>query len=139
MALTAKQDAFALKFFEVKVASEAYRLVYNAKKMSDKHIYDEASKLCKHPDITRRIQELKDNSSSKVLIDRDYITGGILKNIKIAEQKEETNSALKGYEMLSKMYDLNEDRQNDRIVSNKERAALVENFRKRMLDVTEEE
>ena len=39
--------------------------------------------------------------------------------------------------MLSKMYDLNKDRQEDRqVISDKENLALVDNLRKRLVDVT---
>ena len=137
MAITAKQEAFALKWFETKTAADAYRAVYSVKNMARASIQDAASKLARNPVVVQRIQELKEQSASKILIDREYITQGIIKNIAGAESCGERGVALKGYEMLSKMYDLNEDRQNDRLVSPKERAALVENFRARMLDVTE--
>jgi hypothetical protein len=73
-------------------------------------------------------------------IDRKFVTEGILKNIEDAEKIQNHAVALKGYSMLAEMYDLNEDKINDRsrFISEKDKLALVENFKSRLLDVTPE-
>ena len=140
--LTQKQEAFVMKYLECGNATEAYKFAYNAKKMSDKDISNEAYDLTLHPAISPRIQAHRKDIESKVLdklvIDKEFITNGILKNIMAAELKEDNAVALKGYDMLSKMYDLNDDKQNDRLFTNNERLALVENFKRRLLNVTPE-
>ena len=138
--LTQKQEAFVMKYLETDNATEAYKFAYNAKKMSDKDIGNEAYDLTRHPEIAPIIQAHRVKIESivldKLVIDKEFITNGILKNINAAELKEDHNVALKGYDMLSKMYDLNDDKQNDRLFTNNERLALVENFKRRLLDVT---
>lgn len=60
MALTAKQDAFALAYFETGNAAEAYRRAYDvSENAKDQWIYVEASQLLDHPDIAIRIEELE--------------------------------------------------------------------------------
>lgn len=61
--LTAKQEAFANKYFECDNATEAYKFAYDCKSMSDKTINEEACKLLSHPKISPRIAELKAKAS----------------------------------------------------------------------------
>ncbi|MFK4840098.1 hypothetical protein ACI1UE_10580 [Lactococcus petauri] len=58
--LTAKQEAFAFAVgYENKSYTEAYRDNYSTKKMTDRAIWIEASKLANHPKVSLRIDELK--------------------------------------------------------------------------------
>jgi len=129
-----------MKYLETDNATEAYKFAYNTKTTREATISDSAYKVLIHPEVAQRLRELKQESKQivldKLVIDKEFITNGIVKNIIAAEQKDDNNVALKGYDMLSKMYDLNEDKQNDRLFTNNERLALVENFRQRLLDVT---
>lgn len=59
MALTPKQEAFALAYVETGNASEAYRRAYSAAKMKPASIAVAASKLIADPNITLRVQELQ--------------------------------------------------------------------------------
>lgn len=59
MALTPKQEAFALAYVETGNASEAYRRAYSAAKMKTASIAVAASKLIADPNITLRVQELQ--------------------------------------------------------------------------------
>src|SRR3990170_3256322 len=60
-ALTQKQEAFALAAVDPGVAnlSDAYRLVYNAERMTDAAVWVEASRLASHPTVSLRIAELR--------------------------------------------------------------------------------
>jgi phage terminase small subunit len=58
MALTKKQEAFALAYVKSTNASEAYRLSYNAKGMSAEAINVEACRLLKNPKVALRVNEL---------------------------------------------------------------------------------
>lgn len=143
MTLTQKQEAFVVKYIECDNASEAYRHAYNTQNMLPKTIRDSASELLNSPGVTPVIEELRAAIEEKVLgklvIDKTFLTEGIMRNIECAEHQGDNNVALKGYDMLGKMYDLNEDKQNDRLVSDRQRASLLENFKARLLDVTPEE
>lgn len=60
LVLTAKQESFAQAIVEGRMnASEAYRSAYDADAMSPKQIWEEASKLIRHPKVTQRVVELR--------------------------------------------------------------------------------
>lgn len=59
MALTAKQEAFALAVFKGASATEAYRQCYDAGKMSPEAINVAASRLRAHAKVSLRIEELR--------------------------------------------------------------------------------
>ena len=133
--LTKKREVFAIELFKGGVASDAYRTAF-PNKMTNKQIWEESSKLSRNPMVTQRVRELRQQVVDKVVIDKKFVTEGILRNIEAAEAKEDGSVALKGYDMLGKMYDLNDDKQNDRLFTGAERQALVENYKRRLLDVT---
>ena len=62
MALTTKQEKFALVWHETGNKSKAYRQVYNAGNMSDKVIANKASELSKKGDIRVMYQDLQDEA-----------------------------------------------------------------------------
>lgn len=57
--LTAKQEKFALNIFNGMNQAEAYRDAYPNNKMTDKTVWESASKLVKNPKVTARIDELR--------------------------------------------------------------------------------
>ena len=59
MALTPKQEAFALAYVETGNASEAYRRAYNAEKMKPETVNRRAKEALKHGPIAARIKELQ--------------------------------------------------------------------------------
>ena len=59
MALTPKQEAFALAYVETGNASEAYRRAYNAAKMKPASVAVNASKLLADAKVALRVQELQ--------------------------------------------------------------------------------
>ena len=59
MALTPKQEAFALAYVETGNASEAYRRAYNAEKMKPASVAVNASKLLAGAKVALRVQELQ--------------------------------------------------------------------------------
>ena len=59
MALTPKQEAFALAYVETGNASEAYRRSYNAEKMKPAVIAVKASELLAHGNVSVRVKELQ--------------------------------------------------------------------------------
>lgn len=57
--LTPKQEKFCLAFIESANGSQAYRKAYNAARMKDKQVHEEASKLLATPKIAQRVNELR--------------------------------------------------------------------------------
>lgn len=70
MALTAKQDSFALAYLATGNASEAYRRAYNAENMKPESISVSASRLLEHPKIRLRLQELNQAAVSAAVMTR---------------------------------------------------------------------
>lgn len=70
MRLTAKREAFCLAYLELGNASEAYRRSYNASKMKDKQVWEEASKLLAVPMVAQRIAELNSKAVSSAVMTR---------------------------------------------------------------------
>lgn len=63
MALTPKQEAFSVAFFETGNAAEAYRRAYDvAPDAKDHWIYVEAGQLLDHPEITLRLKSLQEQA-----------------------------------------------------------------------------
>lgn len=53
--------------------AEAYRRAFNSGKMSDKTVWEEASKLAANPNIAARIAELRAKVAEKHVIDASYV------------------------------------------------------------------
>ena len=70
--LTIKQENFCNYYVECGNASEAYRRAYNAGRMKDKQIWEEASKLLSTPKVSQRVAELRKqaNEISKLTKER---------------------------------------------------------------------
>lgn len=66
MGLTIKQEKFFGLFVELGNASEAYRQAYNASKMTEKQIWEEASKLLKSPKVAQRLKEFREKQEEKL-------------------------------------------------------------------------
>lgn len=65
MALTPKQEAFALAYVETGNASEAYRRAYNAEKMKPATVNRTAKELLDNPKIAARIEELQSGHAER--------------------------------------------------------------------------
>lgn len=66
--LTAKQETFAQKIVEGMTQTDAYRAAYNAKKMTDKSVWEKASELANDVKVAERIRELRDRIASKSIM-----------------------------------------------------------------------
>lgn len=58
--LTAKQEEFCKGIIEGKSQADAYRSAYSCKRMSDKTIWENASRLMADSKVLARVQELRD-------------------------------------------------------------------------------
>ena len=70
MALTQKQEAFALAYFETGNASEAYRRSYNAANMKPETVTNKAHALIKRGDVRARLDELNASAVSSAVMTR---------------------------------------------------------------------
>lgn len=71
--LTPKQEQFCNYYIETNNASEAYRRAYNAGKMKDKQIWEEACKLKSKPNVSQRIADLQKDIREKSDVTKDEI------------------------------------------------------------------
>ncbi|MCW8158988.1 terminase small subunit [Stutzerimonas stutzeri] len=70
MALTQKQEAFALAYFETGNASEAYRRAYNAENMSLNVIHNKASALMARGEVRVRVEQLRAKAETASVMSR---------------------------------------------------------------------
>lgn len=66
--LTAKQEKFVQGIIEGKTQAEAYKEAYPKQRMSDKTIYEAASRLMKDGKIIARVKELRDKAASHAVM-----------------------------------------------------------------------
>lgn len=71
--LTLKQDAFAMAYMETGNACEAYRRVYNSKRMKQKTIERTAFELFQNPKVTARLSELRDEAAKRNELSVDWV------------------------------------------------------------------
>lgn len=73
MKLTVKQENFCNYYLECGNASEAYRRAYNAEKMKEKQIWEEASKLLGNPKVSQRVHELRTELNDVARVTKERI------------------------------------------------------------------
>ena len=100
--LTTKQDNFAqavaLKGMNY---SEAYRTYYKTDKMTDKSVWDAASKLASHPEVSQRIDELKKQLASENIMNAQERMEWLTRLVK-SEDASNTDK-LKALDIMNKM------------------------------------
>ena len=97
--LTPKQEKFVQGIVDGKTQTDAYKNAYNTAKMSDSSIYQEASRLMNNPQITARIEELRQR------IDERLIMSAKKRAEKLTEfiNDEDPLTAMKAIDILNKM------------------------------------
>lgn len=71
--MTPKQEKFCQKYLELGNASEAYRQVYSCRRMKEKQVWEEASKLLKNPKVTQRIKELQEEMRKRSDVTKEEV------------------------------------------------------------------
>ena len=99
--LTPKQEKFAQSIaLEEMNQSDAYRSAYSCAKMSDKTVWENASRLMADSKVTARIAELRQETITPKVMSaqkrREKLTD-------IAENSEDPNVAMKAIDLLNKM------------------------------------
>lgn len=99
--LTPKQEKFARCIIEGMSQADAYRSAYNCGKMSDKTIWENASRIMADGKVKARVQELRDQISSETIMSAkkrlEWLTSIIL------NQEERTENRLKAADIMNKM------------------------------------
>lgn len=99
--LTDKQEKFCRAIVEGMTQADAYRSAYNSENMMDKTIHEEASRLMADPNISTRVQELRDmvaNASILTAQERLIWLSGIIRS-----KEESTTDRLKASDQMNKM------------------------------------
>ncbi|MCZ8088699.1 MAG: hypothetical protein O9247_01195 [Rhodobacteraceae bacterium] len=101
--MTAKQEQFALSIVEGRTQSAAYREAYDAEGMQDTTVWTEASKLMRHPQVSQRVEELKEEAEATrraVLVSREE---AILQRLEHEAMTAKTDSArIRALELLGR-------------------------------------
>jgi hypothetical protein len=109
--LTAKQEAFAQGIADGLGQADAYRIAYDAEKMSTNNIYSKASVLMSDGKVAERVAQLKAQLQSKQLWSREMSVKALVQaykegngSVKVSAVKE--LNAMHGYNAPQKI-DLN--------------------------------
>lgn len=99
--LTAKQEAFVQNILQGMNQADAYRSAYPNQKMSDKTIWESASKLMSNPKVTARLTELRDKLAKPSIMNAqkrlEWLTQVIL------NEEESTSDKLRAIDLMNKM------------------------------------
>jgi phage terminase small subunit len=99
--LTAKQEAFVHNIIQGMSQADAYRSAYDAKKMSDKTIWENASRLMANDKVTARLTELRNELAKPSIMSAqerlEWLTQLIMSN------DESTTDKLRAADIMNKM------------------------------------
>ena len=99
--LTAKQEAFAQNIIQGMSQADAYRSAYDTKRMTDKTVWESASKLMANPKVTARISELRDKLANANIMTAQKRMEWLTTVIKDVHEK--TENRLKAVDIMNKM------------------------------------
>lgn len=98
--LTANQEAFVQKIIEGCSQAEAYRSAYPKQKMSDKTVWEAASRLMKNDKVVARLSELRNELAKPSIMTAqerlEWLTG-------IVEGSHITQDKLRAVDIMNKM------------------------------------
>lgn len=99
--LTAKQEAFVQKIIEGYSQADAYRSAYNTKRMSDKTIWENASRLMADSKVTARVMELRNELAKPSIMSAQERLEWLTQLIQ--SENESTGDKLKAADIMNKM------------------------------------
>lgn len=98
--LTANQEVFAQKIIEGMSQADAYRSAYPKQKMSDKTIWEAASRLMANDKVVARITELRNELARPSIMSAqerlEWLT-------QLINGEEDTNAKLKAIDIMNRM------------------------------------
>jgi phage terminase small subunit len=115
--LTPKQEAFACAYVETGNASEAYRRAYQPKKMGQKAITVESTRLMQHPSIALAIEQLQAAHAERHNITVDSLTVELEKARESARSTGQISAAVSAIMGKAKLHGLIVDKQEQKRVS----------------------
>lgn len=99
--LTAKQEEFAKGIAEGKTQADAYRSAYSTKRMTDKTIWENASRLMADTKVAARVRELRDMAAKSTIMTaqkrKEWLTEVI------NDPEIDINARLKASDQLNRM------------------------------------
>jgi phage terminase small subunit len=99
--LTAKQEAFVQKIIEGYSQADAYRSAYNTKRMSDKTIWENASRLMADSKVTARVMELRNELAKPSIMTAQQRLEWLTQLIQ--SEEETTSDKLRAADIMNKM------------------------------------
>lgn len=99
--LTAKQEKFVQNIIQGMSQADAYRSAYPNQKMSDKTVWETASKLMNNHKVITRLNELRDKIASESIMSAQERMEWLTKLVK--NEEEGTNEKLKAIDIMNKM------------------------------------
>lgn len=106
--MTPKQEKFAQCVADGMSQADAYRAAFDANGMKDATIHKRASELMANGEISGRVQQLKEQLSSKALWTRLDSVMALQTAISIAENKNDAKGLVSAIKELNAMHGLNE-------------------------------
>ena len=98
--LTAKQEQFVKNIIKGMSQADAYRNAYDCKKMSDKTIHENASRLMANSKVTARVSELRDKLATPSIMSAQERLKWLSELI---SSEEDVNAKLKAIDIMNKM------------------------------------
>ena len=98
--LTTKQEQFAQNIISGMSQADAYRSAYAVKKMTDKTVWESASKLLATPKVSARVAELRERMASESIMTAkqrlEFLTN-------VINGDDDINAKLKAIDIMNKM------------------------------------
>lgn len=99
--LTAKQEEFAKGIAEGKTQADAYRSAYSTKRMTDKTIWENASRLMADSKVLARVRELRDMAAKSTIMTAQQRKEWLTEVIN--DPEIDINARLKASDQLNRM------------------------------------
>lgn len=99
--LTAKQEAFVQNIIQGMSQADAYRSAYPNQRMSDKTVWETASKLMANPKVITRLTELRNELAKPSIMSAQERLEWLTRLIE--NDEEGTNEKLKAIDIMNKM------------------------------------
>jgi phage terminase small subunit len=99
--LTAKQELFAQNIIKGMSQADAYRSAYNTKRMADKTIHENASRLANDSKVKARLNELRGQLASETIMTAQQRLKWLTELI--GSDNETTTDKLKAVDIMNKM------------------------------------
>lgn len=99
--LTPKQEVFARKIVEGMTQADAYRASFSCNRMTDKTVWEKASRLMADGKVKARVKELRDKIADESIMSAQKRLEWLTKVIQ--NEDESTGDKLKAIDLMNKM------------------------------------